>query len=259
MFMSISRFHFSDSLRMAGELNLLWVQDKIKVFKFLDENKLKKKVKIDVYFKIPFSTLSTLIKNRETFGKKLSCRKQEENENSTYPEVEECVRKWFVQCRNQNLPQTIKNCFIKAVFSENKTSSETEGVDSIKQSIEEEINPEQWESIQKDCNTNISFEDFLDVDNEVQTCGTMTDQEIVANINAEISDEEYEELYQEHEKVTVKEAEKAVELLQSFLESIENIGTESFGAIATLEKTVQLQKGSVRQQTAIKDFLFQNY
>ncbi|GBN19302.1 Tigger transposable element-derived protein 4 [Araneus ventricosus] len=23
---------------------------------------------------------------------------------STYPEVEECVRKWFVQCRDQNLP-----------------------------------------------------------------------------------------------------------------------------------------------------------
>ncbi|GBM94237.1 Tigger transposable element-derived protein 4 [Araneus ventricosus] len=24
--------------------------------------------------------------------------------NSTYPEVEECVRKWFVQCSDQNLP-----------------------------------------------------------------------------------------------------------------------------------------------------------
>ncbi|GBO05892.1 hypothetical protein AVEN_83276-1 [Araneus ventricosus] len=24
--------------------------------------------------------------------------------NSTYPEVEKCVRKWFVQCRDQNLP-----------------------------------------------------------------------------------------------------------------------------------------------------------
>ncbi|GBN33204.1 hypothetical protein AVEN_267597-1 [Araneus ventricosus] len=114
---------------------------------------------------------------------------------------------------------TIKNYFIKAGFSENKTSSETGEVDSIKHSIEGEINPEQWASIQKDCNTNISFEDFLDVDNELQTCGTMTDKEIVANINAEISDEENEELdQQKHKKVTIKEAEKAVELLQSFLE-----------------------------------------
>ncbi|GBM94238.1 hypothetical protein AVEN_154448-1 [Araneus ventricosus] len=133
---------------------------------------------------------------------------------------------------------TTKNCSIEAVFSENKTSSETEEVYSIKHSIgEEEINPEQWVSIQKDCNTYISFEDFLDVGNELQTCGTMTDKDIVANIVAEIFDEENEELdRQEHKKVTVKEAEKAVELHRSFLESIDYIGTELFGAIATLEK-----------------------
>ncbi|GBL94936.1 hypothetical protein AVEN_187454-1 [Araneus ventricosus] len=81
-----------------------------------------------------------------------------------------------------------KNCFIKAGFSENKTTSETEEVDYIKHSIGEgETNPEQWASIQKDFNTNISFEDFLDVDNKLQTCGTLTDEEMVENINAEIS------------------------------------------------------------------------
>ncbi|GBN45860.1 hypothetical protein AVEN_159204-1 [Araneus ventricosus] len=123
---------------------------------------------------------------------------------------------------------TITNCLIKEGFSENKISSETEEVDSIKNSIgEREINPELLELIQKDCNTSISFEDFLDVDNELQTRGTMTDKEIVANINAEISDEETKELDQrKHEKVTFKEANKAVELFRSFLESIENIGTE---------------------------------
>ncbi|GBO34284.1 hypothetical protein AVEN_218595-1, partial [Araneus ventricosus] len=207
--------------------------------------------------------------------------------NSIYKKVEECVQKWFVQCRGQNildykadvfnadetglffqcLPNktaafkgeechgvkqatadyawrnvtetTIKNCFIKAGFSEDKTSRETEEVDSIKHSIGEgEINPEQWASIQKDFSTNISFEDFLVVDNELQTCGTMTGKEIVGNISEEISDEENEELdQQEHEKVTVKEAEKAVELLRCFLQSIKNIGTESFGAIATFKKT----------------------
>ncbi|GBN58916.1 hypothetical protein AVEN_194177-1 [Araneus ventricosus] len=158
--------------------------------------------------------------------------------------------------RNNN-----KKCFIKAGFSENKTSSKTEEVDSIKHSIGEgEIIPKQWASIQKDSNTNISFEDFLDVDNEFQMCCTMTDREIVANINAQISDEENKKLdQQEHEKITVKESEKAVELLRSFLESIENIGTESFGVIATLEKTVQLQKDSVRRKTSIKDFFSQNY
>ncbi|GBM27140.1 hypothetical protein AVEN_207478-1 [Araneus ventricosus] len=72
----------------------------------------------------------------------------------------------------------------------------------------------------------------------------MTDKEIAANINAEISDEENKELdHQEHEKVIMKEAEKAVELLWSFLESIENVGTESFGAIAILEKNCRVAKG----------------
>ncbi|GBN85688.1 hypothetical protein AVEN_156698-1 [Araneus ventricosus] len=72
----------------------------------------------------------------------------------------------------RNVAETIiKKCFIKAGFSENKTSSETEVVDSIKHSIGE-INPEQWSSIQKDCNTNISFEDFLDVDNKLQMYST---------------------------------------------------------------------------------------
>ncbi|GBO34274.1 hypothetical protein AVEN_129421-1 [Araneus ventricosus] len=45
--------------------------------------------------------------------------------------------------------------------------------------------------------------------------------------NTEICDEETKELDQrKHEKVTFKEANKAVELFRSFLESIENIGTE---------------------------------
>ncbi|GBM43559.1 hypothetical protein AVEN_247128-1 [Araneus ventricosus] len=91
-------------------------------------------------------------------------------------------------------------------------------------------------------------------------CFTMAGKDIIANINAEISDEENEELdQQEHGKVTVKEAEKAVELFWSFLESIKIIETESFSAIATLEKTVQLQNDSARRQTSIKDFFFRNY
>jgi len=94
---------------MAGlkrKLNVLPIEEKIKILKFLDENKLKKKTEIAAYFKIPTSTLSTLIKNRETIeknydngnSKKLKIR------NSAYPKIEECVLKWFVQCRDQNIP-----------------------------------------------------------------------------------------------------------------------------------------------------------
>ncbi|GBM27486.1 hypothetical protein AVEN_205272-1 [Araneus ventricosus] len=78
----------------------------------------------------------------------------------------------------KNVTETkIKNHFLKAEFPENKTSRETEEVDSIKHSIGAgEINPEQWALIQNDFNTNISFEDFLDADNELQKCDTITDE-----------------------------------------------------------------------------------
>ncbi|GBM34854.1 hypothetical protein AVEN_253164-1 [Araneus ventricosus] len=118
--------------------------------------------------------------------------------NSTYPEVEECVRKWFVQCRDQNLPD------YKAgdVFNADETELFFQRLANKTAAFKGE-----------ECHG--GKKNFLDVDNELQTCGTMTDKEIVANINAEISDEENEELdQQEHEKVTLKEAWKAVELLR---------------------------------------------
>ncbi|GBN28675.1 Tigger transposable element-derived protein 4 [Araneus ventricosus] len=93
---------------MDGEnrkLDVLSVEDKIKPLKFLDE-KLKDKVEIAAYFKIPSRTLSTIIKNREIIEKSYDAgnRKKIKIRNSTYPEVEECARKWFVECRDQDLP-----------------------------------------------------------------------------------------------------------------------------------------------------------
>ncbi|GBL80766.1 hypothetical protein AVEN_26210-1 [Araneus ventricosus] len=81
--------------------------------------------------------------------------------NSTYPEVDECIRKWFVQCRDQNLP------------------------------VSGLILQQTAEDFSKELKSNSEFNaNFLDVVNELQTCGsTMTDKDIVANINAEIYDE----------------------------------------------------------------------
>jgi len=115
--------------------------------------------------------------------------------------------------------KTIKNCFMKAGFtSENiLTTHETGEVVSVEKATEEErMNAEHWASIQKKLNTDIPFEDFVNVDNEVLTCGTMTDEEIVASVNSEMSDEENEEYQQEQENVSVKEAEKAIQVLRHF-------------------------------------------
>lgn len=89
-------------------------------------------------------------------------------------------------------------------------------------------------------------------------CSSITDSDVVLSINAGISDEEINVLQdqQEHEKVIVKESEKAAELLRRFLKINKNLKTEAFDAIAMLEKTVQMQKDFMRWKISIKDVLF---
>lgn len=90
---------------------------------------------------------------------------------------------------------TIKNYFIKTGFLKNVTSSEIVEVNSIKRAIEEEeLNPEQWGLIQKACNTDITFKEFLNAGNELEMHDIMTDQEIVSSINADVSVDEIEDL-----------------------------------------------------------------
>lgn len=89
--------------------------------------------------------------------------------------------------------------------------------------------------------TEISFEELLNVNNELETGNLMTNDEIVSNINAEISDEKIEVLQdqKEHEKkMTVKKADETIDRLRSFLESNENIKTEAFSNIAILKESV---------------------
>lgn len=96
------------------------------------------------------------------------------------------------------------------------------------------------------------------VDNDLEMGSSITDSDVVLSINAGISDEEINVLQyqQEHEKVIVKESEKAAELLQRFLKINKNFKTEAFDAIAMLEKTVQMQKDVMRWKILIKDVLF---
>lgn len=77
-------------------------------------------------------------------------------------------------------------------------------------------------------------------------------EEIVSSISGDIFSEEMNDLqYQEvHEKITMKETEKAADLLRRFLKSSENI--------VLLEKTLQLQKDSARQPTSSKHVFFRN-
>lgn len=151
--------------------------------------------------------------------------------------------------------KTIKNCFIKAGFKERSNNAEenqTTDLNIIEVQDGDSITSIQWAVIKNKLNLGISFEDFLDIDTSLETCGTLTDADILADVKAASDEEESEmEQQEEHQNVTVKEAEKAVNTLRAFLESSENIGSESFASIAALEKIVQSQKDLVWHQTLL--------
>ncbi|GBN23654.1 hypothetical protein AVEN_61434-1 [Araneus ventricosus] len=67
-------------------------------------------------------------------------------------------------------------------------------------------------------NFNISFEEFLQVDDSLATCRTLTDAEIVDNVRG-VSEDEVDEEHTDAPKVRTKETEKAAELLSTFLEA----------------------------------------
>ncbi|GBL96992.1 Tigger transposable element-derived protein 4 [Araneus ventricosus] len=101
------------------------------------------------------------------------------------------------------------------------------------------------------CIVNISFEEFLD--DPLATCGTLTDAEIIDNVRGISEDEEAEE-HTDAPKVIAKEAEKAVELLTTFLESQEKVGHEGFAALANLRRLIETKK--VKRQKSLKDYFY---
>lgn len=66
----------------------------------------QKKTDVAKQFDIPLSTLSTIIKNEKDIlkkvesGQSLSCKRQRISE---FPGLEECLLKWFKQCRDENI------------------------------------------------------------------------------------------------------------------------------------------------------------
>ncbi|GBN89658.1 Tigger transposable element-derived protein 4 [Araneus ventricosus] len=90
---------------VKGKLNVLSIDEKMKILKFLDENPLMKKSEIAVKFGVPSSTLSTIIKNREVVEHRfLSNKKAGKSRKWTFADMDECVKKRFTQCRYQGIP-----------------------------------------------------------------------------------------------------------------------------------------------------------
>ncbi|GBM71600.1 hypothetical protein AVEN_259461-1 [Araneus ventricosus] len=114
-----------------------------------------------------------------------------------------------------------------------------------------EMNSQEWNAMKSGLNVNISFEEFLQVDDSLATCGILTDAEIVDSVRGVSEDAEE---HNDAHTVTTKEAEKAIELLTTFLESRENIGHEGFTALANCRRLIETKK--VRRQKSLKDYFY---
>lgn len=87
----------------------LTIGEKLKIIKIVNEG-LRKKKDIAAEFNIPCSTLSTILKNQAVIETRanegnIKCKRKREAE---FPDIEECMIKWFQQCREKhNFGRTI--------------------------------------------------------------------------------------------------------------------------------------------------------
>ncbi|GBO27343.1 hypothetical protein AVEN_92878-1 [Araneus ventricosus] len=103
----------------------------------------------------------------------------------------------------RNLTQkTVQNCFKKVGFkngSEEEKGVNEEDRESIEKEAEETVNAanevleiysQEWKAMKSGFNVNVSFKEFLQVDDSLATCETLTEAEIVDNVRGVSEDEE---------------------------------------------------------------------
>jgi hypothetical protein len=109
----------------------------------------------------------------------------------------------------------INNCFRKAGFSE--AMNEGGEIDNQMEGIDEGA----WEMLQQDLNFTCSFDDFVEIDDDVLPCGLISTDKL-CDESSEVKDTN--ETSEESVPVpTHCEAVKAVETLQQFLQSVNNV------------------------------------
>lgn len=151
-------------------------------------------------------------------------------------------------------PETIKNCFKKAGFVKTEDESvEATEAEAIPTAVDG------WEDVAAD--PTISFEDFLNVDEDVAVCGEITEAEIVAEVlGSEKQDNDGEGSEDEItgvEEETVPSAADAsnhVKQLRRFFESRINVSDSYFNSLNMLESFVMAERLNSRKQAKISHF-----
>ena len=88
------------------KLNVLSIEKKMEILTFLKENPSMMKSVVAVQFGIPPSTLSTIIKNKDFIEKNFenSIKTMKKKRACYFPDVDNCVKKWFEQYCGEGVP-----------------------------------------------------------------------------------------------------------------------------------------------------------
>lgn len=144
---------------------------------------------------------------------------------------------------------TVVNCFRKCGFTRQDLCNTVEETGRLE-------TPPNWDILCENITDNaLTFEDYINVDEDLPICGELTDEDIILAIS-EKSDEEdvdCDEITIEKPIVTNKEARKALGILQEYFEMVPGTDPCTFNKIQELEKLINTNDKCV-VQSKLTDF-----
>lgn len=149
---------------------------------------------------------------------------------------------------NNVTAQTIRNCFrkcgfVKTIDNEEEESSTTLEVDS------------QYHRLSTVLVDQLTFEDYVTIDDDLAVCGSLTDDEILATFIDEEGDlDNDEEQSSEDPPVTSREAKLGLRTVQMYLQR-HDIDDTIFSTILNLDNTIDKVSANNYKQSKITDFL----
>lgn len=161
-----------------------------------------------------------------------------------------CKQAW-----DQVTPETIQNCFKKAGFIKNESEKES----FIETAAETVPSIEDWNDVIT--NPAISYEDFVNVDEDVAVCGEMTDADIIADVMNEkqndgdnASGDELEEDNPTEAVPSAVEAANHLRELRHFVESRNDVSNLVFHSLNVLDSFIMTERLNCKKQLKISTF-----
>lgn len=196
-----------------------------------------------------------IIKTFKTLYRKEIVRKiisDMDDEKSTVIEILQAMRIVDKTWRNVTTT-TIVNCFRSCGFV-----LEAEKDDTLMPIIENtDTDDREWARITSRYGiAEETFDDFVEIDNDVAISGILTDDDITDSVRGTEDVNDVEEVSSEPvHRVSMKQAAAALILLRTFTEQLSNVDDKVYAALNVVENTIDNNKSQIFSQSKIINYL----